>query len=170
MELTSLFFQIPFQQRSLDAFLLLQLSVVPRLGTRAANRRVEFRPESETSRVVLSQRCLGQDMSFSFKIFKSPAFQAFHCGMGPHSQPRDSKTGHREPDSYHYSTWTSIYHPHQKPDVMGVLLLLLSRFSHVRLCATPKTAAHQAPPSLGFSRQEHWRGLPFPSPMHESEK
>ena len=31
-------------------------------------------------------------------------------------------------------------------------------------------AAHQAPPSLGFSRQEHWSGLPFPSPMYESEK
>ena len=31
-------------------------------------------------------------------------------------------------------------------------------------------AAHQAPLSLGFSRQEHWNGLPFPSPMHESEK
>ena len=31
-------------------------------------------------------------------------------------------------------------------------------------------AAHQAPPSLGFSRQEHWSGLPFPSPMHESKK
>ena len=30
--------------------------------------------------------------------------------------------------------------------------------------------AHQAPSSLGFSRQEHWNGLPFPSPMHESEK
>ena len=30
--------------------------------------------------------------------------------------------------------------------------------------------AHQAPPPLGFSRQEHWSGLPFPSPMHESEK
>ena len=43
------------------------------------------------------------------------------------------------------------------------LLLLLSRFSYVRLCATPETAAHQAPPSLGFSRQEHWSGLPFPS-------
>ena len=42
-----------------------------------------------------------------------------------------------------------------------MLLLLLSRFSRVRLCATPKTAAHQAPPSLGFSRQEHWSGLPF---------
>ena len=50
------------------------------------------------------------------------------------------------------------------------LLLLLSHFIRVRLCATPDTAAHQAPPSLGFSRQEHWSGLPFPSPMHESEK
>ena len=52
----------------------------------------------------------------------------------------------------------------------GMLLLLLSRFSGVQLCATPQTAAHQAPPSLGFSRQEHWSWLPFPSPMHESEK
>ena len=50
------------------------------------------------------------------------------------------------------------------------LLLLLSHFSRVWLCATPQTAAYQAPPSLGFSRQEHWSGLPFPSPMHESEK
>ena len=44
-------------------------------------------------------------------------------------------------------------------------LRLLSRFSHVRLYVTPQTAAHQAPLSLGFSRQEHWSGLPFPSPM-----
>ena len=51
-----------------------------------------------------------------------------------------------------------------------LLLLLLSHFSHVRLCATPWTAAHQASPSMGFSRQEHWSGLPFPSPMHESGK
>ena len=51
-----------------------------------------------------------------------------------------------------------------------MLLLLLSRFSCVRLCVTPQKAAHQAPPSLGFSRQEHWSGLPFPSPTHESEK
>ena len=51
-----------------------------------------------------------------------------------------------------------------------LLLLLLSHFSCVRLCATPQTAAHQAPPSLGFSRQEHWSELSFPSPMHESEK
>ena len=43
--------------------------------------------------------------------------------------------------------------------------MLLSRFSRVRLCATPEMAAHQAPPSLGFSMQEHWSGLPFPSPV-----
>ena len=48
-----------------------------------------------------------------------------------------------------------------------LLLLLLSCFSCVQLCATPWTAAHQEPPSLGFSRQEHWSGLPFLSPMHE---
>ena len=50
------------------------------------------------------------------------------------------------------------------------MLLLLSRFSRVQLCATPWTSAHQAPLSMGFSRQEHWSGLPLLSPMHESEK
>ena len=42
--------------------------------------------------------------------------------------------------------------------------------SHVRPLATPWTAAHQTPVSMGFSRQEYWSGLPFPSPVHESEK
>ena len=50
------------------------------------------------------------------------------------------------------------------------MLLLLSRFSRVQLCVTPETAAQQAPLYLGFSRQEHRSGVPFPSPMHESEK
>ena len=40
----------------------------------------------------------------------------------------------------------------------------LSRFSRVRLCATPWTAAYQGPPSMGFSRQEYWSGVPLPSP------
>ena len=61
--------------------------------------------------------------------------------------------------TYGCESWTTLL----------LLLLLLSRFSRVQLCATPETAAHQAPPSLGFSRQEHWSGLPFPFPMHESE-
>ena len=42
--------------------------------------------------------------------------------------------------------------------------------SHVRLFATPWTAAYQAPPSMGFSRQEYWSGVPLPSPMLASKK
>ena len=38
--------------------------------------------------------------------------------------------------------------------------------SRVRLVATPWTAAYQAPPSMGFSRQEYWSGVPLPSPMN----
>ena len=48
----------------------------------------------------------------------------------------------------------------------GLLLLLLSRFSRVRLCATPWTAAYQFPPSMGFSRPEYCSGLPLPSPWN----
>ena len=47
----------------------------------------------------------------------------------------------------------------------ALLLLLLSHFSRVRLCVTPWMAAHQAPLSLRFSRQEHWSWLPLPSPQ-----
>ena len=54
--------------------------------------------------------------------------------------------------------------------LVGRVQLLLRNFSRVRLCATPQTAARQAPLSLGLSRQEHWSGLPLPSPMNESEK
>ena len=43
---------------------------------------------------------------------------------------------------------------------------MLSRFSRVRLCATLWTAAYQVLLSTGFSRQEYWSGLPFPSPLY----
>ena len=39
----------------------------------------------------------------------------------------------------------------------------MKSLSHVRLLATPWTVAYQAPPSMGFSRQEYWRGVPLPS-------
>ena len=44
-----------------------------------------------------------------------------------------------------------------------VLGTLLRPLSHVRFCAIPWTGAHQAPLSMGFSRQEYWSGLPFPT-------
>ena len=40
----------------------------------------------------------------------------------------------------------------------------MKSLSRVQLLAAPWTVAHQAPPSMEFSRQEHWSGLPFPSP------
>ena len=52
-----------------------------------------------------------------------------------------------------YKSWAS-----SQVKVVPRLLLLLSHFSRVWLCATPWTAAHQAPPSMGFSRREYWSG------------
>ena len=40
----------------------------------------------------------------------------------------------------------------------------MKSLSRVQLLETPRTVTYQAPPSMGFSRQEHWSGLPFPSP------
>ena len=48
----------------------------------------------------------------------------------------------------------------------GFFTWKVKSLSHVQLSATPWTVAHQAPPSMEFSRQEYWSGLPFPSPMH----
>ena len=61
---------------------------------------------------------------------------------------------------FHYNTMCSfrVYTKEIK------LKLKVKSLSRVRFFATLWTVAHQAPPSMGFSRQEHWRGLPFPSP------
>ena len=47
---------------------------------------------------------------------------------------------------------------------IGIVKVKVKSLSPVQLSATPWTAAYQAPPSMGFSRQEYWSGLPFPSP------
>ena len=85
-------------------------------------------------------------------------------------------------DIYKACVGPKWYQPWRNILWLVILLLLLSRFSRVRLCAMPQTAAHQAPLSLRFSaahqaplslrfsRHEHWSGLPFPSPMLGSEK
>ena len=53
------------------------------------------------------------------------------------------------------------------------IFMYLHTAKSLQSCPTlcdPIDGSPQAPPSLGFSRQEHWNGLPFPSAMHESEK
>ena len=76
--------------------------------------------------------------------------------------------------NHHYLILEHSQHPQRNPipfsyhfltSSFPLALLLLSHISGVRLCATPQTAAHQAPLSLGFSRQEYWSGLSFPSPL-----
>ena len=58
----------------------------------------------------------------------------------------------------------------QTPEIWGFVRAAevkrkkVKSLSHIRLFATPWTVAYQAPPSMGFSRQECWSGLPFPSP------
>ena len=51
-------------------------------------------------------------------------------------------------------SWTLLFCP---------LKVKVKSLSHVQLFATPWTVAYQAPPSMGFSRQEYWSGVPFPS-------
>ena len=50
------------------------------------------------------------------------------------------------------------------PTKVCLVKVKVKSLSHVQLFATPWTIAYQAPPSMGFSRQEYWSGLPFPSP------
>ena len=89
----------------------------------------------------------------------------FHAKMGSIEHRNGKDLTEAEEIKKRWQKYTEVY-----KKALSDLLLLLSHFSRVQLCATTETAAHQAPPSLGFSRQEHWSGLPFPSPMHESEK
>ena len=53
----------------------------------------------------------------------------------------------------------------QGPEVIDIdMTLTLESLSHVQLFVTPWTVAYQVPPSMEFSRQEYWSGLPLPSP------
>ena len=62
---------------------------------------------------------------------------------------------------FHLDAYNIMIHQTWIPHPMS---LHCAALSHVQLFATPWTVAHQAPLSTGFSRQEYWSGLPFPSP------
>jgi len=65
------------------------------------------------------------------------------------------------PETSRADPWNSTKHSFKYKIILS---LSQKSLSHVRLFATPWTVAHQAPPSMEFSRQEYWSGLPFPSP------
>ena len=57
-----------------------------------------------------------------------------------------------------------VYNTAETPLKQHLTFVKVKRIRSVRLFVTAWTVAHQAPPSTGFSRQEYWSGLPFPSP------
>ena len=100
---------------------------------------------------------------------------------GETDSQRERVAQHREPSSvlprmvdggdpggrgymYAYSWFTLLYSRSQHNIVKQLCECALRHLSHVPLCATLRTAAHQAPLSRGFSRQEHRSGLPCPPP------
>ena len=68
-----------------------------------------------------------------------------------HITKEDSKRGRKG---------ETIKHPENNEED-SICMSLVKSLSRVRLFATPWTVAYQAPPSMGFSRQEYWSGLPF---------
>ena len=82
---------------------------------------------------------------------------SFHATVRERERQRENSNYHRILSREVVCYWLTCIFIFSK-------LMLLSHFSRVQLCATPWTAAYQAPLSMGFSRQEHWSGLPFPSP------
>ena len=65
-----------------------------------------------------------------------------------------------KPDRIRQTLYDVIYMESERYKVK----VKVKSLSCIRLFATPWTVAYQAPPSMGFSRQEYWSGLPFPSP------
>ena len=132
----------------------LQLRALPYLASVLARASLLPHP-SECKSQLSSSRGHWVDFITHLRIYRSRPRPA------PASAPRQpTHTMHRNPHTGIPTHFQMVL----QNKYMEMLLLLLSRFSRVRLCATPQTAAHQAPLSLGFSRQEHWSGLPLPSP------
>ena len=77
-----------------------------------------------------------------------------------------SPPGSRPWDSPEKNTGVGCHFPLR---CMKVKSLKMKSFSHVRLFTIPWTAAYQAPPSMGFSRQEYWIEVPLPSPKSDRE-
>ena len=101
-------------------------------------------------------------------------WQADSLPLAPLGKPNEeikrcvSLVPSREPSkqqvSFLYLTWHSAKLWKAKKRKGCFTIQKVKSLSRVRLCATPWTAAYQAPPSMGFSRQEYWSGVPFSSP------
>ena len=131
----------------------------------------------------------GQELISEFKGRRHIAFQTFYCGSFPNCVKQEESellvfviqleqlSVHRQPSvvfHLHPLPFGITFEANPRCHVMSSTNISVSVFynrkvkvkslSRVRLFATPWTVAHQTPLSMGFSRQESWSGLPFPSP------
>ena len=107
--------------------------------------------ESDTTEVTKQQQQQQQAYTWLFYILGHCKFQCFIFVIFI------SNCWYQEYRSTLVFIYCSYYSPKVKVKVKSL--------SRVRLLATPWTAAYQAPPSMGFSRQEYWSGVPLPSPI-----
>ena len=89
---------------------------------------------------------------FQARILEWVAVPFCRGSSWPRDRPGSPVAPALQADSLMLSHWRSPQESESK----------VKSFSCVQLFATPWTVAHQAPPSVGFSRQEYWSGLPFP--------
>ena len=94
--------------------------------------------------------------------FKAAKYDRKHCDEHQRGKKIAEKYSHFLKKFIQLSV--SFYFPWASTAYVCTCVCVLSRFSHVRLCVTLWTVAHQAPLSMEFSRQESWSGLPFPTP------
>ena len=123
----------------------------------------EFKPCSLTSHIPLvAEVTVRSDLSLRGRtICIHPAVAA------PHPKKSVWSPAWLAPIPVNWATWT-LHTTSGGGKSKHSLKLLLSRFSCAWLLATPWTAAYQAPPSMGFSRQEYWSGVPLPSPVTQT--
>ena len=91
----------------------------------------------------------------SLRLFRHPSEE--QVKPVPEGCLRNLRKPSKEWNDGRWSPFTHLQSGPRKEKTVKVL-------SHVHLFATPWTVAYQVPPSVGFSRQEYWSGLPFPSP------
>ena len=115
-----------------------------------------------------------------------PTISSFYRGRNSGITSKLSTVEASSNPNYYIKKWSSIIsyinpivYPHLHclladcPQSCRQYIVPAAAAKSLQSCPTlcdPTDGSHQAPPSLGVSRQEHWSGLPFPSPMHESEK
>ena len=138
-------------------------------------------PGSSVHRIFQARKLEWVAMSFSresswprdwTRIFSSPAQAEGSLPLAPPGKPSPSSAHSKKfaffvvfqkilgKELYYHRSLTLSWTPSFLQDKWGEVKSL----SRVRLFVTPWTVAYQAPPSMGFSRQEYWSGLPFPSP------